>query len=448
MQAKIDIVPPAQAAEAPGAYDRYFRPGYVHRDLYVSPAVFAQEMKSLFAGSWVYIGHASEVPNPNDYVTRHIGRRPVILTRDRDGAIHVLINRCPHRGTLVCRKDRGNAGRFTCPYHAWTFMNDGRCIGVPLRDGYGPDFKLEDHGLARAARVESYRGFVFASLSDSVPPVVEYLAHAKRYLDEWLDRGDKLPVVVRAGAMQFDVHANWKVIYDNAGDGYHPPFSHVSMLNVFNRRYGDVDMQYYAGNFDQSALVSRDLGNGHTLLDQRPSMHSESAWKRQHVLPGRETLWAQLNETHGEDKALAMLDASTGSGLNLTIFPNLLIIGNQIQVIEPISHNRTAVHWYSTTLEGAPEEINAIRMRMQEDFPSFGEVDDLAQFESCQEGMETVAEMEWVDIRRHMSTQQGHFESDGIWTEPISSDQHMRCYFAAWRQIMNRAAAAQESANV
>jgi phenylpropionate dioxygenase-like ring-hydroxylating dioxygenase large terminal subunit len=431
-----------------GAYEKYFRPGYVHSDLYVSPKLFAEEMRLLFANVWVYVGHESEIPEANDFVTRRIGLRPVIMTRGREGEISVLLNRCPHRAALVCRQARGQAARFVCPYHAWTFATDGRCIGVPMNHAYGPDFDVSAHGLRRVPRVTSYRGFVFASLSEKAQPLEDYLAHAKRYLDEWLDRGDRLPVVVRAGSMQFEAHANWKVVYDNAGDGYHPPFSHISMLRVFNRRYGDVDMQYYAGNFDESPLISRDLGNGHTLLDQRPSMHKQSAWIRQHVLPGREILWAQLNEKYGEARALEMLDASTGSGLNLTIFPNLLIIGNQIQVLEPVSVNRTTVHWYSTTLDGAPDEINAIRMRMQEDFPSFGEVDDMAQFESCQQGMESVPEMPWIDIRRHMNTGVGYLGEDGIWTEPISSDQHMRCYFGAWREIMNHAAVVQGDAHV
>jgi len=155
------------------------------------------------------------------------------------------------------------------------------------------------------------------------------------------------------------------------------------------------------------------------------------------VMPGRETLWQSLNRQHGEERALAMLDASTGSGLNLNIFPNLLIIGNQIQVLEPISVNHTVVHWFSTTLDGAPDEVNALRMRMQEDFPSFGEVDDTAQFEACQAGMETVPDMPWIDISRHLNTGVGHPGTDGIWTEPISSDQHMRCYLDAWRRTMN-----------
>ncbi len=423
-----------------GAYDRYFRPGFVHRDLYVSREVFEQEMRYLFGSTWVYVGHESEIPKPNDFVTRTIGRRPVILTRGRDGALSVLINRCTHRGAVVCRQARGTADRFTCGYHAWTFANDGRCIGVPLQHAYGPDFKASDRSLRRAAKVESYRGFVFASITERVPPLIEHLAQARRYIDEWLDRGDRLPVLVQNGDMQFKTHANWKTVYDNAGDGYHPPFSHISMLRVFSKRYGDVDMQYYAANFDETPLVNRDLGNGHTVLDQRPAMHAESAWKRQHVMPGREVLWDQLNQQHGPERALEMLDASTGSGLNLNIFPNLLIIGNQIQIVEPVAHDLTVVHWFSTTLDGAPDEVNAVRMRMQEDFPSFGEVDDTAQFEACQTGMDSVPEMEWVDISRHIGTGAGKMAEDGIWTEPVSSDQHMRAYYGAWRRIMNESA--------
>lgn len=430
---------PIDAANGP--YDRYFRPGFVHRDLYVSREIFDAEMHHLFGNTWVYVGHESEIPEANDFVTRVIGRRPVIMSRSRNGQVHVVINRCTHRGAVVCRQSRGNAARFSCGYHAWTFAADGKCVGVPLKHGYGDELELSELDLRKPAKVESYRGFVFASISGEVPSLVKHLAHARRYLDEWLDRGDCLPVIVRSGDMQFKTHANWKTVYDNAGDGYHPPFSHDSMLRVFAKRYGDVDMQYYRANFDESPMISRDLGNGHTLLDQRPAMHAQSAWERQHVMPGREILREQLDTKYGEDKALEMLDASTGAGLNLSIFPNLLIIGNQIQVLEPVSCDLTTVRWYSTTLDGAPDEVNAIRMRMQEDFPSFGEVDDTAQFEACQAGLEGVPEMEWVDVRRHMTTGAGHEGEDGIWTEPISSDQHIRLYYAAWAGIMNAATA-------
>ena len=431
---------PAAFTPDPGQYGHLFRPGYVHRDLYVSPELFAAEMRDLFGSTWVYVGHASEIPQPNDFIMRTIGRRPVILCRKEDGAFSVLLNRCSHRGALVCRTPRGNARHFTCGYHAWTFLNDGRCTGVPLKHAYGEAYNRADQNL-RSITVDSYRGFIFAAVSPTVPPLLEHLAGAKTFLDQWLDRDGGRPVLVQNGDMQFQTHANWKTVYDNAGDGYHPPFSHTSMLRVFADRYGDVDMQYYAKNFDESPILSKDLGNGHTTLDQRPEMHAESAWRRQHVSPGREALEAALTGRYGAEEALRMLDASTGSGLNLNIFPNLLIIGNQIQMLEPVAVNRTVVHWFSTTLEGAAPEINATRMRLQEDFPSFGEVDDTAQFESCQHGLEDVPEVAWVDIRRHMDTGVGHPDADGYWREPISSDLHLRCYYGAWRHIMEQAAA-------
>ncbi len=437
------ILPDRPSHPAGGHYSRYFKPGYVHRDLYVSETIFQEEMRHLFGNSWVYVGHESEIPNGNDFIRRRIGRRPVILCRTQEGAVSVLINRCTHRGAIVCRKDRGNARRFTCGYHAWSFLNDGKCTGIPLRHAYGADFQLQDQDLHRPAKVDSYRGFIFASMTANVPPLVEHLAGATGFIDQWLDRGNKERVLLNAGSMPFLTHANWKTVYDNAGDGYHPPFSHDSMLRVFARRYGsDTDMSYYRSNFDESPILSKDLGNGHTTLDQRPAMHKESAWRRQHVSPGAELTEAAMTARFGAEAGIAALDASTGSGLNLNIFPNLLIIGNQIQLIEPISVRQTAVHWFSTVLEGAPDEVNATRMRMQEDFPSFGEVDDTAQFESCQEGLESVPEMEWVDIRRHMSTNVGRADDDGLYREPISSDLHLRTYYAAWQRVMEAGFAA------
>jgi len=425
----------------PSPYGDFFRDGYVHRDLYVKQSLFDDEMRLLFGSTWVYIGHETELPNANDFIRRRIGRRPVIFVRKEDGKVDVVVNRCPHRGALLCRFERGNAKRFTCGYHAWSFENDGTCVAIPLRHAYGENFRLEDHDLLKPARVESYRGFVFASMSPNVPPLQEHLAGSASYLDQWLDRGTGQKVVVNNGSMTFTCHANWKTVYDNAGDGYHPPFSHESMLRVFTRRYGDdTDMSYFPSGSNEGPMVSRDLGNGHTVIDQRPAMHAKSAWKRQHVHPGREAAEVAVFDRFGEEAGIKLLDASTGAGMNISIFPNMLIVGNQIQIVDPVSVNQTSIQWFSTSIEGAPVEINLTRMRMQEDFPSFGEVDDTAQWESCQEGMEAVPEMEWIDIRRHIATNQGRVDADGRQTHPITSDIHMRAYYRQWLRVMNEAA--------
>ncbi len=88
----------------------------VHRDVYIDPEIFDLEMKHLFANTWVHVGHASQVPNPGDYLTTTIGSQPVIMVRHTDGTVKVLYNRCPHKGTKIAIDGCGNAGKFfRCP---------------------------------------------------------------------------------------------------------------------------------------------------------------------------------------------------------------------------------------------------------------------------------------------------------------------------------------------
>ena len=109
----------------------------VHRDVYVDQEVFDLEMEHLFANTWIYVGHDSQVPNPGDYYGTTIGTQPVMMVRHTDGVVHVLYNRCPHKGTRITIDTCGNAGKFfRCPYHAWSFRTDGSLLAIPLRKGY------------------------------------------------------------------------------------------------------------------------------------------------------------------------------------------------------------------------------------------------------------------------------------------------------------------------
>jgi phenylpropionate dioxygenase-like ring-hydroxylating dioxygenase large terminal subunit len=144
----------------------------VHRDLYVSRDVFDREMRDLFGGTRVYVGHETEIPKPGDFLTRTIGRRPIILTRTPAGVVQVLTNRCTHRGTLVCRAKSGTTKRFTCGYHAWSYDNEGRCAGIPMRHACGEDIAMSACHLARPAKVDAYRAFVFASMTAAVSPLI------------------------------------------------------------------------------------------------------------------------------------------------------------------------------------------------------------------------------------------------------------------------------------
>ncbi len=118
----------------------------VHTSLYTDPAIFAAEMERIFERGWVYVGHTSEVAAPGTYKTTHMGRQPVIVTRDDVGTIHVLLNVCRHRGAAVCRDAAGQATTFQCPYHGWCTAIAASCWGSPV----GMDTRRSSGGTSRA----------------------------------------------------------------------------------------------------------------------------------------------------------------------------------------------------------------------------------------------------------------------------------------------------------
>ena len=109
--------------------------------VYTDPDLYALEQERIFRGAaWNFLGLAVEVPNPGDFKATFVGDTPVVLTRDHDGALHAWVNRCAHRGALVCRELRGNvgaSGTHTCVYHQWAYDAGGNLVGVPFRRGLG-----------------------------------------------------------------------------------------------------------------------------------------------------------------------------------------------------------------------------------------------------------------------------------------------------------------------
>ncbi len=416
---------------------RLVRGDSVHRTLYTDPLIFEKEMVRVFGGTWTYVAHESQIPKPDSFITTNLGIRPVIVTRDGLGKIHVLLNRCTHRGSTVCREPSGSAKRFQCPYHAWSFANDGALESVPWPKGYGPAFSFEERRLGEVPRIETYRQFIFATFNKDLPPLKEHLGTATEYIDAWLDRYPTGNIIVRSSAQRMMYRGNWKLSWDNAADGYHPAFSHRSLMRVAARYGDDRDMQYFLRKPDDSPLYVKYLGNGHTVADQRPGMR-EGYWKWIRPFPGMEAFEAVLRERYGDKEAERLLEMGPGAGLNLNIFPNLLFIGNHLQIIEPFGVDSTGLSFYGTTIEGVPDEINTMRMRMQEDFPAFGEPDDLANFEEAQRGM-LIPEVEWIDISRGVGTGCEVTGADGVVEGPITHEHHIRGYFQEWTRLMTGA---------
>ncbi len=194
--------------------------------------IFALERERVFARAWVYLAHESEIPEPGDYVLRPIVDDLFIVVRDEHGTVRALLDHCRHKGMQVCRSEAGNASHFRCPYHGWTYRNDGALIGVPVqKEAYGDALDKSRLGL-RAIRVESYDGMVFGAMSEETPPLGEWLGDARWYLDLWTKRSPAGLEVV-GPPQRWVVDADWKIVSENfTGDSYHTLMTHRSMVEL------------------------------------------------------------------------------------------------------------------------------------------------------------------------------------------------------------------------
>ncbi len=208
--------------------------GLISRDIFTSQAIYEEELERIFARSWLFVGHESQIAASGDFVLARMGEESVILNRDRHGTLHVFLNTCRHRGMRVCRYDEGNARRFACPYHAWVYSDQGALIGVPkLETAYHGELEVEKLGLIEA-RVASYHGYVFACWDQETADFESYLGDLRFYFDDYceLPDGTHGPWEAFGGIFKWRMPNNWKFAAENfAGDYYHAS-SHASVDQV------------------------------------------------------------------------------------------------------------------------------------------------------------------------------------------------------------------------
>ena len=163
----------------PDAVQALVREDQVHRDVYLSPEVFALEMEHLWRNTWIYVGHDSQVPTSGDFYTTTVATQPVILLRGEDAVVRVLMNRCAHKGAQLVSAPSGQCEGhlLRCPYHGWTYRLDGSVRSIPQKSGYdGTAFadSTAAQGVVVLQNIKNYRGFVFVRLAQSGPSFEEY----------------------------------------------------------------------------------------------------------------------------------------------------------------------------------------------------------------------------------------------------------------------------------
>jgi phenylpropionate dioxygenase-like ring-hydroxylating dioxygenase large terminal subunit len=419
-------------------------PDRVHRLAYTSQEIFDIEVENIFEKIWVYCGHESQVKNPGDYHTLQIGRQPMVMVRGRDMKVRVLYNRCPHRGVELCGNQRGNTGsNFVCSYHAWSFHLDGKLEAIPLMKGYDGTRLTRnnpDCNMKAAARVDSYRGFVFASLSNQGPTLSEFLGEAKVAFDDMCDRSPEGEVEVVPVCHRVIQHSNWKFFMENQLDALHPSVTHQStgvaagvIEKEITAKTGHAPLHYhylstFATPFDKWDTVQTiNFPRGHGILKAYMGLRPQD--------PDTKAYEKLMVKAYGKEKSEEYLSRSIH---HVLVYPYLSVQSplQQLRCLRPLGPNKTLSEIWHFRLKGAPEAIYRRSLwyyNLVNSPATMINADDLENWTKGQWGLESNGS-DWVSFHRDYG--RDTIENGVTYSNKGTSEAVMRSQFQAWTKYM------------
>ena len=341
------------------------RRGMIPAHLYNDRELFELERERVFGRAWVFVGHESEIPNAGDYVVRRVLEDSFIVARDEQGVVRAHFNMCLHRGMQVCRAEMGNASHFRCPYHGWSYRNDGRIVGLPFhKEAFGGEegFRKKGQTLLPAPSLATYNGLIFISMDPDAEPLEDFLGDFKFYLDYYTKQS--ADGIELRGPQRWRVKANWKIGAENfAGDMYHTPQTHTSVVEIGLFREPKAEKRkdgttYWAGN-----------GGGTTYKLPEGSLEDRLRYVGypDEMIGRMKEQWTQQQlDVVGKDGF--MVSAAS-------LFPNMSFVHNwprveegsdevlpfiSIRMWQPISENETEVLSWFAVDKNASEEYKAL----------------------------------------------------------------------------------------
>jgi len=393
----------------PQAINNLIRATQVHRDIFIDEEIFQLEMEHLFANTWVYVGHASQIPQAGDFFTTTVGDQPVVMIRQADGDILVLHNRCPHKGVMVVNEPSGNAGRFLrCPYHAWNFKLDGSILALPLKRGYAPEQFAQDEasgGMAQVGAMKNYRDFIFCRLNPQGQSFEDFFGQSLSTLDNMIERSPEGKLQVEGGVLRYMHDCNWKMLVDNQSDTCHPMVAHESSAGTAVKVWEKAPpgtskpmavelfapfispYEFYEG----MGIRVWENGHGHTGVSN--SIHADYS-----AIPG---YWESMVQAYGQERARQILNDTRH---NTTYFPNIMVKGpiQTLRIFKPLAANKTLVESWTFRLVGAPDllfERTLMYNRLINAPTSVVGHDDCEMYERAQQGLHSRGR-EWVNVAR------------------------------------------------
>ncbi|MGB7183717.1 MAG: aromatic ring-hydroxylating dioxygenase subunit alpha [Burkholderiaceae bacterium] len=426
----------------PSAVAALIKDDQVHRDVYIDDEVFDLEMEHLFANTWVFVGHDSQVPNRGDYYTTDVGRVPVVMVRGDDGDVRVLMNRCAHKGAKVAGQVQGNCGKFfRCSYHGWTFKLDGSVLAIPGKEGYD---NTELHqcsggkGMVNVTNTHNYRGFVFCRLAENGPDFNAYFGESLSSIDNMVDRAPEGRLEVAGGVLRYMHNCNWKMFVENLNDTMHPMVAHESSAGTARKLWSKeppdkpkpmvieqfVPFVSSYEFFDKMGV--RIYENGHSYTGVNFSPHSAYS-----AVSDYEKI---MEKSYGAQRAEEILSENRH---NTVYYPSLTIKGaiQAIRIARPIAADKTMIESWTFRLVGAPDALlqrTLMYSRLINAPTSVVGHDDLHCYRAIQEGLQASANP-WVSLHRAFDQAEVHaIAGDYNGNNEVS----MRGQFKAWKRFM------------
>lgn len=401
--------------------------GAVDRRIFSDEQIYKQEMRRIFARSWLFIAHEDQFQKPGDFFQTYMGEDPVIATMTKKKEIKVHLNSCRHRGARVCRADMGRTKNFTCTYHGWAYDLEGKLVSVPGSDYYTDDFKVEEWGLVTVPRVESYKGLIFANWDENAEPLEDALGDMRWYIDAFMDRDPEGTRVVQ-GVTKWVLDGNWKLAAEQfATDWYHVNMSHASALMVLSPT-GKGPKKEIAER--KGLQYTDDRGNGagfpvhpKNRFDAQPvHEYYDYDFLREHLSP--EQVMGPMTNGHA------------------TVFPNFsyLPVNGSIRVWHPKGINKMEVWSWTVLDKSMPDDVaQAQRLYNLRTFGPSGifEQDDGENWSEAQSIAHGFMVSETpLNYQMGLNQEKEREGYPGL-TSELYSDTAGRNLYRRWRELMN-----------
>lgn len=327
----------------------------ISRRCWSDKGVYALEKQGIFGKSWLFLGHESQIRAPGDFVQAYMCETPIILSRGHDGGIYANINSCTHRGLPVCRADHGNAKRFVCPYHNWSYSVEGNLITIPQESEVSQKPDKSQLGLKRVPRVESWRGMIFGSFDESIIPLNDYLGDMRFYLDAFFDR---FPggIEFMGAPHRWVIDANWKLPVENQlGDVNHGAFLHSAII--------PKEAQEVIEKLGHSVVTTPGHGATFRLMPEGTPI-DDIAWGMEAVgsLFGGDEVQNYLREIQAQAVERVGDLRSRMKGLTYGIYPNLSFLwsNTSFKVSHPRGPGKVEYWTWAVVPADAPDNIKKI----------------------------------------------------------------------------------------